>query len=129
MSEPDNAQYLLLWKGRQFGPLSLAVGSVILRCFEKDPASRPSAEQVAALCGELCYLPLVREVGVIETYRTRTFGFIRSNGSDGVFFHVQNVLGPAPPALVRRRHEDERLRNHFRDRRADRRRAAEQQGR
>jgi serine/threonine-protein kinase len=81
---------------KQFGPLSLAVASVILRCLEQDPASRPSAEQVATLCDELCYLPLVREVGVIETYRARTFGFIRSNDSDGVFFHVQNVLGPAP---------------------------------
>lgn len=81
----------------QFGPLSLAVGNVILRCFEKVPTSRPSAEQLATLCDELCYQPLVREVGVIENYPVRTFGFIRSNGSDGVFFQVQNVLGPPPP--------------------------------
>ena len=80
----------------QFGPLSLAVGNVILRCFEQDPLSRPSAERLVTLCDELCYQPLVREVGVIESYPVRTFGFIRSNGSDGVFFHVQNVLGPPP---------------------------------
>jgi serine/threonine protein kinase len=82
---------------KQFGPLSLAVGDVILRCLEKDPASRPSAERLVTLCDELCYQPLVREVGVIESYPVPTFGFIRSNSSDAVFFHTQNILGPRPP--------------------------------
>lgn len=82
---------------KQFGPLSLAVGDVILRCFEKDSASRPSAEQLATLCDELCYQPLLREAGVIESYPRRSFGFIRSNSYDNVFFHVENVLGPRPP--------------------------------
>jgi eukaryotic-like serine/threonine-protein kinase len=81
----------------QFGPLALSVGNVILRCFEQAPASRPSAEQLVTLCDELCYQPLVREVGVIESYPRPTFGFIRSNGSDSIFFHVKNVLGARPP--------------------------------
>lgn len=80
----------------QFGPLALAVGSVILRCFEPNPARRPSAEQLVSLCDDLCYQPLVREVGVIESYPRPSYGFIRSKSSESVFFHVQNVLGPRP---------------------------------
>jgi eukaryotic-like serine/threonine-protein kinase len=82
---------------RQFGPLSQAVADLMLRCFEIDPTARPTAEELAALCDDLCYLPLDREVGVVDNYVVRSFGFIRSEGNESVFFHAQNVLGPRPP--------------------------------
>jgi hypothetical protein len=49
------------------------------------------------LCDELCYLPLVRDVGIVENYIARSFGFIRSSEGTGAFFHTHNVLGAAPP--------------------------------
>ncbi len=83
---------------RQFGPLSEAVAELMLKCFEHDPAARPSAQELAVLCDDLCYLPLVREVGVVENYAASSFGFIHCEGSAGAFFHTKNVLGPRPPA-------------------------------
>jgi eukaryotic-like serine/threonine-protein kinase len=83
---------------RQFGPLSQTVGDLMLQCFEQNPANRPSAQELAALCDDVCYLPLVRDVGVVENYVARSFGFIRRDGTPGVFFHANNVLG-APPAV------------------------------
>lgn len=82
----------------QFGPLAVSVRDILHRCFEQDPAARPTAEQLASLCDDLCYLPLVRETGVVQRYPVPSFGFITSHSGESVFFHVQNVLGPRPPA-------------------------------
>jgi serine/threonine-protein kinase len=76
----------------QFGPLSRELGETILFCFEKDPALRITAEELSQRCDLLCYLPPVRELGVISNYQASTFGFIRADRGSDVFFHTQNVI-------------------------------------
>lgn len=85
---------------QQFGPLSRELASIILSCFEKDPDARITADELSELCESLCYLPPVREIGVVNNYQANTFGFIRSDGGNDVFFHTQNVIsddGPPEP--------------------------------
>src|SRR5438067_954631 len=77
----------------QFGGLSRELAEIITSCFEREPEGRPTADQLSARCDEVCYLPPVRETGVINVYRAGTFGFIESDGGDTVFFHTQNVVG------------------------------------
>ncbi len=78
---------------RQFGPLSEKVCSIMLQCFEPNPADRPTASQLVEHCNNLCYAPLVRDTGVIEEIRWGSFGIIRADHGGGVFFHKANILG------------------------------------
>ncbi len=82
----------------QFGELANGVHSVVLQCLQPDPSARPSAEQLAHICDDLCYLPPVgRETGTVDNYPhgTRAFGFISST-VDPVFFHSKSVVGRTP---------------------------------
>lgn len=84
----------------QFGGLAKAVHDVVLMCFQADPVSRPTAEQLAKICDDLCYLPPVgRETGTVDNFPPasgRAYGFIRSAAGSGVFFHTRSVVGPSP---------------------------------
>lgn len=84
----------------QFGPLSRELADLILSCLNRDAAARPTVPELVSRCNDLCYLPPVREKGVIENYRASSFGFIRAAAGDSVFFHTQNVVGDGarPPA-------------------------------
>lgn len=81
---------------RQFGPLSRELADIILSSLRADPDERPTAAQLATRCDEICYLPPVRETGVVNSYPARSFGFIGADAGGEVFFHVQNVIGGRP---------------------------------
>ena len=81
---------------RQFGPLSRELADIILSSLRADPDERPTAAELAARCDEICYLPPVRETGVVNDYPARSFGFIGADTGGEVFFHVQNVIGGRP---------------------------------
>jgi serine/threonine-protein kinase len=80
----------------QFGPLTEAIGKILSGCFDKKPADRPTAEELAGLCDGLCYLPVVRDVGRVNAYIAPSLGFILSDEGEEVFFHTQNVVGTKP---------------------------------
>ena len=67
-------------------------------CMQKDPAARPTADELVARCGALCYTVTARTEGVVSRVEYDAYGFITSEiGS--VFFHMDSVFGP-PPKLV-----------------------------
>lgn len=82
----------------QFGHLGREIHGIVLQCLQRDPASRPTATQLAHLCDRLCYSPIARrQVGTVEGYPGRSFGFISpSKGGASVFFHVESVVGRRP---------------------------------
>lgn len=79
----------------QFAPLAKELKDVVLQCLRKDPAKRPTADEVVARCGTLCYSLEPRAEGVIRRIEHGKYGFIRSDGLD-VFFHTSSVYGPKP---------------------------------
>jgi eukaryotic-like serine/threonine-protein kinase len=88
----------------QFGGLSREVGDVIASCLQVDADIRPTAEELSKRCDALCYFPPRRELGTIENYRAKTFGFIEAEKDEaGIFFHVKNVVAdkPKPPVGTR----------------------------
>jgi serine/threonine-protein kinase len=84
----------------QFGGLAKGVHDVVLKCLEADPTKRPTAEQLAKICDDLCYLPPVgRETGTVDNFPRFSggkYGFIQSEAGAGVFFHTRSVVGPKP---------------------------------
>lgn len=82
----------------QFGHLSREIHGIILECLQRDPTARPDASRLSSLCDRLCYSPIgLRQIGIVEGYPGRSFGFIRpQEGGDPVFFHVESVLGKNP---------------------------------
>jgi serine/threonine-protein kinase len=78
----------------QFAELANAVFKVVTACLEKSADSRPSADDLVAMCESLCYLQATRSIGeVVE--RQSTTGRIHCDGAV-VFFHVASAYGQAP---------------------------------
>lgn len=79
----------------QFAPLAREVMDIALSCLKKDPAERPTADQLVERCSELCYTFSPRTRGVVIDFRYGAFGFI-GTPSGNVFFHKECVYGPMP---------------------------------
>lgn len=79
----------------QFAPLAKELMDVVLQCLQKDPADRPTADEIVTRCGMLCYSLDARSEGVIRRIDYGAYGFIESDGPD-VFFHTSSVYGPKP---------------------------------
>ena len=79
----------------QFKPLAEELMDIALSCLKKNPAERPTADQLVGRCSELCYTSSVREFGIVRRYMHGAFGFIGTPEGD-VFFHNDCVYGAIP---------------------------------
>ncbi len=79
----------------QLAPLAEKVLQLILQCLQKDPNSRPSADELVSLCGNLCYPIMPRIVGTVREIRYDSWGFINVDHVD-VFFNFDSVYGERP---------------------------------
>ena len=77
----------------QFSPLATQLMDITHSCLRKDPADRPTADDIVLQCGRLCYSSDSRAEGTIKTISYGKYGFIGSSGPD-VFFHTSSVYGP-----------------------------------
>jgi serine/threonine protein kinase len=84
-----------LARNPQFAPLAKEVMDIALSCLKKNPAERPSADQLVKKCSELCYTSSPRQRGVVNDFRHNAWGFIGTPSGD-VFFHKECVYGPMP---------------------------------
>ncbi|MGH8053436.1 MAG: protein kinase domain-containing protein [Stenotrophomonas sp.] len=84
-----------LSKNPQFSPLSKEVLALALRCMQKEPQARPTADQLVKSCGDLYYNSSPRRTGVVKRIDYGKYGFIRTDGDD-VFFHIDSCYGPEP---------------------------------
>lgn len=81
----------------QFHPIARAIYDVILQCLQKDPALRPTADELVVTCGGICYQTAERFTGMVQKYQNQTFGFITPEKEGApVFFHVESVYGDTP---------------------------------
>lgn len=83
----------------QFAPLAREVLEIAFDCIQKNPANRPTADDLVRRCGQLCYTVSNRSEGVVRSIRHDSWGFIESGGSD-VFFHMNSVFGSRPKLAV-----------------------------
>ncbi len=86
---------LFLLANPQFAPLAKELMNLALSCLKKDPAARPTADQLVSSCSELCYTSSPRSRGTVDDFKYGAFGFIRAVGGR-VFFHKNCVYGPLP---------------------------------
>ena len=78
----------------QFAPLARQVLDLSLSCLSRDPAARPTADQLVAACGELCYSPAQRVEGVVRRIEHNAWGFIALADGGDAFFNKASVYGP-----------------------------------
>lgn len=79
----------------QFAQLASAQAGLILECLKKDPAQRPTADQLVERCSLLSYPVSSREIGTVRDIRHNAWGFISCRGRD-VFFNMSSVYGARP---------------------------------
>jgi len=80
----------------QFKPLVEVLFPVVLSCFERDPANRPTADNVVSELDAICYADSDRSVGIVENYiGQKAFGFITARSGKS-FFHRDSVYGVLP---------------------------------
>lgn len=79
----------------QFRPLASELIDIALSCLKKNPAERPTADQLVAKCSNLCYTSASRQVGVVKSFKFNAFGFIGTPNGD-VFFHKDCIYGDRP---------------------------------
>jgi len=79
----------------QFAPLANKLIELVHRCMAKDPAARPTADELVQYCSQLCYPVAVRRRGRVKEIRYESWGFIEVTGPD-VFFHLSSVYGDKP---------------------------------
>ncbi len=85
----------------QFGDRAAALAQLIQSVLVLEPTDRPSAEELAAACDDICYLaPTGRKTGTVENYPQRTFGFIAAEDGGRAFFHTKNVIGDTGDPVV-----------------------------
>jgi len=82
----------------QFATLSNQLIQIILKCLQKDPASRPSADELVEKCGRLCYPVEHRYFGTVRKLPNKYWGFIDVDGED-VFFHLDYCVYGNRPAI------------------------------
>ncbi|KKB76502.1 protein kinase [Devosia soli] len=81
----------------QYKPLSLELQAVVEQCLNYDPASRPTADQIVKLCGELCYINVERHVGTIDHFIQNGYSGFATGDSGTVFFSMESAYGPRRP--------------------------------
>lgn len=84
---------VFLTSNPQFSPLATQVMELALTCLQRDPALRPTTDELVKSCGQLCYTPGIRREGVVKRIQHGAWGFIATEGDD-VFFHLSSVYGP-----------------------------------
>ena len=82
----------------QFAPLAGQVIELALACMKRDPAARPTADELAAACGQFCYSLSTRKEGIVKLIKHNSWGFIETSEGD-VFFNNDSVYGPAMPQV------------------------------
>lgn len=80
----------------QFAPLAKAILEIVFTCLRKNPADRPTADQLVVACSELCYTPSERRIGTVKKiFDHKAYGFI-ATATEDFFFHKSCVYGPIP---------------------------------
>lgn len=79
----------------QFAPLAKQVVDLALTCMRKDPAARPTADELVTACSELCYASGPRLEGIVRSISYSSWGFISTDQGD-VFFNHDCTYGPTP---------------------------------
>ena len=82
----------------QFAPLAKEIIALALSCLKRDPGDRPTADDLVTSCGQLCYTPSLRRVGIVRRFPYPSYGFIATEGHD-VFFHMESVYGSDRPGI------------------------------
>ena len=76
----------------QFKPLSDQLIKMVLKCLQKEPTARPTADMLVAECENLCYPMTHRYIGTVKSIHYRSYGFIKTNDND-IFFNLDSAYG------------------------------------
>ncbi|WP_448724430.1 serine/threonine-protein kinase [Pseudomonas farris] len=81
----------------QFKPLSLELQKIVESCLNYDPMLRPTADDLALSCRELCYLAVQREEGTVDNLIQHGHSGFARTSEKAVFFSMESAYGPVRP--------------------------------
>jgi serine/threonine-protein kinase len=100
-AEPPE-QPAFLFENPQFEPLARQLMDLVLSCMRRDPADRPTADDLVGACGRLCYAVSPRREGTVKSVSYDAHGFISVGFPRDVFFHKASFHGTWPLAVGER---------------------------
>lgn len=77
----------------QFRPLGEELLQIIYSCLDKDPAKRPSADQLVQRLESLPYASYDYETGTVSSVQHANYGFIRADVGANLMYHRDNFYG------------------------------------
>ena len=81
----------------QFKPLGNELYRLIIECLDKNPANRPTADNLVQRCEDLCYPVVERQIGECNYLHPEwSWGTILSDNGKTIFFHFDSVYGNQP---------------------------------
>ncbi|WP_268796347.1 serine/threonine-protein kinase [Sphingomonas sp. Root1294] len=81
--------------GAQFKSLGEEIMAIILSCFAKNGADRPTADQLCTTLDGLCFSVDAYELGTINHKQSMTVGFITADHGPSVMYHTASFYGGA----------------------------------
>lgn len=85
----------IITRNVQFARLANEIYDIACSCLRKNPESRPTADDLSKLCGDLCYSGVERETGTFIRLNHQRNGFLSSENGGNVFFHQDSIYGMA----------------------------------
>jgi len=81
----------------QFAPLAMELQEIVDSCLQYDLNSRPSADEIARRCQDLCYLSVDRKEGEVSNLIQNGYSGFVASGDGTFFFSMESVYGTAMP--------------------------------
>lgn len=90
-----------LFEKTQFKGLCNQLWKIIERCLQKEPGSRPTADELVGEFSKVCYSLSERQTGQIKNFigNNESRGFISCKDSNDVFFHVDSFYSSETPTI------------------------------
>ncbi len=89
-----------LFEKVQFQGLCHQLWKIIEKCLQKEPGTRPTADELVSEFSKVCYSISERQTGQIKNFiGNKTRGFISCHNGDNVFFHTDSFYSSKRPII------------------------------
>ena len=84
----------------QFKPLALELQSLVDKCLDYNPDTRPTADELVKLLSEVCYIYVPRIEGTVTNLIQSGYSGFANCSGETIFFSRESVYGQRSPSTA-----------------------------